>query len=140
MLIINCEPLHPGSEVGRKIGNPTNVTDESKVVPSAKPASPTAAKTSHRLPAPSFDSLDASIADGRATQPISSLSPYQNKWVIKARVTAKPPIRTWSNAKGEGKLFSFDMMDESGAIRATVFRDLVDKYYDMIQVRIVMFH
>lgn len=27
-------------------------------------------------------------------------------------------------------------MDESGEIRCTAFRDAVDKYYDMIQVRV----
>lgn len=58
--------------------------------------------------------MNDTVFDSRATIPISGLSPYQNKWVIKARVTAKPPIRTWSNAKGEGKLFSMDLMDESG--------------------------
>lgn len=78
--------------------------------------------------------MNASILDSRATMPISGLSPYQNKWVIKARVTSKPPIRHWSNAKGEGKLFSMDLMDESGQIRVTAFRDLVDKFYDMIEV------
>lgn len=56
--------------------------------------------------------------------------------MIKARVTAKPPIRHWSNAKGEGKLFSMDLMDESGQIRVTAFRDQVDKFYDMIEVNL----
>lgn len=133
LIIINCEPIHPGSAVGKKIGDPVNVAEASSVVPSAKPEPPAKMNNSYRPPPPS-DNLNASISDGRATQPISSLSPYQNKWVIKARVIAKPAIRTWSNAKGDGKLFSFDLMDESGSIRATVFQHLVDKYYDMIQV------
>lgn len=68
------------------------------------------------------------------TMPIDSLSPYQNKWVIKARVTSKSIIRTWNNQKGEGKLFSFDLCDETGEIRATAFRDQVDKFYDMLEV------
>lgn len=58
------------------------------------------------------------------------------RWVIKVRVTNKSAVRSWSNSRGEGKLFSMDLMDESGEIRATVFRDLVDKYYDMIEVRL----
>lgn len=61
------------------------------------------------------------------------------RWVIKARVTNKSAIRTWSNSRGEGKLFSMDLADESGEIRATVFRDLVDKYYDMIEVSVYSF-
>lgn len=62
-----------------------------------------------------------------------------SRWVIKARVTSKSPIRTWSNAKGEGKLFSMDLMDESGEIRATAFRDSCDKFYDLIEVDKVYF-
>lgn len=71
---------------------------------------------------------------GQLTHPISSLSPYQNKWVIKARVMFKSPMRTWNNAKGEGKLFSMDLMDETGEIRATAFKEQADKFYDMVQV------
>lgn len=47
----------------------------------------------------------------------------------------KSNIRTWSNARGEGKLFSMDLCDESGEIRATAFKNECDKFYDMIQVR-----
>lgn len=47
---------------------------------------------------------------------------------------SKSGIRTWSNSKGEGKLFSCDLVDESGEIRLTGFRDSVDKFYDYIQV------
>lgn len=56
------------------------------------------------------------------------------RWTIKARVMFKSPIRTWSNARGEGKLFSMDLCDDSGEIRATAFKNECDKYYDMIQV------
>lgn len=68
------------------------------------------------------------------THPIVGLSPYQNKWVVKVRVTSKSPIRQWSNARGEGKLFSMDLTDESGEIRATAFKEQCDKFYDMIEV------
>lgn len=36
-----------------------------------------------------------------------------NRWTIKARVTVKSDVRTWSNAKGEGKLFSVNLLDET---------------------------
>ena len=51
-----------------------------------------------------------------------------------ARVTSKSDIRTWNKASGSGKLFSIDLMDESGEIRATAFKDQCDQYYDYIQV------
>lgn len=56
------------------------------------------------------------------------------RWIIRARVSNKSAIRTWSNSRGEGKLFNMDLIDESGEIRCTGFRDMVDKFYDYIQV------
>jgi hypothetical protein len=54
--------------------------------------------------------------------------------MLQARVTSKSDIRTWNKASGSGKLFSMDLMDESGEIRATAFKDQCDQYYDYIQV------
>jgi len=59
---------------------------------------------------------------------------FKLRWTIKARVTNKTDIRTWSNARGDGKLFSLDLMDESGEIRATAFNAECDKFYHMIEV------
>ena len=39
------------------------------------------------------------------TLSIELISPYQNNWTIKARVSYKGDLRTWSNSKGEGKVF-----------------------------------
>lgn len=36
-----------------------------------------------------------------------------NRWTIKARVTQKSDIKHWSNQRGEGKLFSVTLMDET---------------------------
>lgn len=132
--------LNAGDEVGKKIGEPISYTEASQE--SSKPTKPAAAPapvkketyTNHN----NNNTMDQSINAG-LTHPIASLSPYQNKWVIKARVMSKSPIRTWSNAKGEGKLFSIDLMDDSGEIRATAFREQVDKYYDFMEVDKVYF-
>lgn len=65
--------------------------------------------------------------------PINALNPYNNKWQIRAQVMKKGDIRKWSNARGEGKLFSFDLADDQGGeIRCTLFKEGVDKYYDML--------
>ncbi|KAL2148665.1 hypothetical protein VTH82DRAFT_1812 [Thermothelomyces myriococcoides] len=65
--------------------------------------------------------------------PIEAISPYANKWTIKARVTSKSDIRTWHKPNSEGKLFSVNLLDESGEIRATAFNQDVDRFYDLLQ-------
>ncbi|OTB09130.1 hypothetical protein M426DRAFT_316422 [Hypoxylon sp. CI-4A] len=65
--------------------------------------------------------------------PIEALSPYAHKWTIKARVSSKSDVRTWHKASGEGKLFSVNLLDESGEIKATGFNEQCDQYYDLLQ-------
>ena len=57
----------------------------------------------------------------RKVSPIETISPYQNNWTIKARVSYKGDLRTWSNSKGEGKVFGFNLLDESDEIKASAF-------------------
>ena len=57
-----------------------------------------------------------------------------DRWTIRARVGFKSNVRTWSNSRGEGKLFNMNLIDESGEIRCTLFKEQVDKYYDLVQV------
>lgn len=65
--------------------------------------------------------------------PIEALSPYAHKWTIKARCTHKSDIKTWHNKNGEGKLFSVNLLDESGEIRGTGFNDQCDSLYELFQ-------
>ncbi|KAL9009426.1 MAG: hypothetical protein Q9173_005542 [Seirophora scorigena] len=65
--------------------------------------------------------------------PIEALNPYAHKWAIKARCTNKSAIKTWHNKNGEGKLFSVNLLDESGEIRGTGFNDQCDALYDLFQ-------
>ncbi|KAL6633431.1 hypothetical protein ACP70R_026102 [Stipagrostis hirtigluma subsp. patula] len=67
--------------------------------------------------------------------PINALNPYQGRWAIKARVTAKGEIRRYNNSKGGGKVFSFDLLDsDGGEIKVTCFNALVDRFYDAVEV------
>lgn len=141
MIILELTIVEPGSAVGKKIGNPQTLSEDS--LSSAAPPPPVKLEPT-KSPAPTIytpkpmdnmgANLDSSILSSQMTHPIASLSPYQNKWVIKARVMNKSAIRTWSNAKGEGKLFSMDLCDDSSEIRATAFKNECDKFYDMIQI------
>lgn len=64
---------------------------------------------------------------------IADLNLYQSRWTIQARIAHKSEIRTWSNAKGEGSLFSIDLVDSSGSdIRATFFKEAVDRFYNQL--------
>ncbi|GMY19234.1 replication protein A 70 kDa DNA-binding subunit A [Fagus crenata] len=66
---------------------------------------------------------------------ISALNLDQGRWAIKARVTAKWDIRCYSNARGDGKVFSFHLLDsDGGEIRVTCFNAVVDRFYDAIEV------
>ena len=70
-----------------------------------------------------------------AFTPINALNSYQNRWTIKARITAKSDIRRYSNARGEGKFFSFDVLDsQNGEIRVVAWNDVCDRFHDQVAV------
>jgi len=66
--------------------------------------------------------------------PINALNSFQNRWTIKARVTQKAPIKRYSNARGEGKFFSFDLLDsEGGEIRVVGWNEQCDRFFDQVE-------
>ncbi|KAL6985635.1 hypothetical protein U1Q18_019011 [Sarracenia purpurea var. burkii] len=66
--------------------------------------------------------------------PIAALNPYLGRWTIKARVTAKGELRHYNNPRGDGKVFSFDLLDaDGGEIRATCFNTVADQFYNQIE-------
>ncbi|RCV15552.1 hypothetical protein SETIT_3G065300v2 [Setaria italica] len=70
----------------------------------------------------------------RAAVPVAQLNPYQERWTIKARVASKTDLRHFNNPRGPGKVFSFDLLDASGEIRATCFNAQADQFFDLIEV------
>ncbi|EFA12891.1 replication protein A 70 kDa DNA-binding subunit [Tribolium castaneum] len=135
LLIIDSEIVTPGHQIGVKIGEPVTLTDE--IIASETSSTPKVSTSEPPVKQPKSEqstSLNQSISETRVLNQINALTPYHNKWVIKARVTNKSDMRTWSNSRGEGKLFSFDLMDDSGEIRCTAFRDMADKYFNYLQV------
>lgn len=49
------------------------------------------------------------------------------------RITNKTE-KTYTNAKGDGKLFSVDMLDDSGELRGTGFNEEADRIGAMMEV------
>ncbi|XP_061902924.1 replication protein A 70 kDa DNA-binding subunit-like isoform X2 [Entelurus aequoreus] len=65
--------------------------------------------------------------------PIENLNPYVSNWTVRARVTSKSNIRHWSNSRGEGSVFSFEVVDQSGEIKVTAFNNEVDKFFPLVE-------
>lgn len=82
---------------------------------------------------PSRTNTTSTSASHANIYPIEALSPYAHKWTIKARCTNKSDIKTWHNKNGEGKLFSVNLLDESGEIRGTGFNEQCDALYELFQ-------
>ncbi|XP_029027745.1 replication protein A 70 kDa DNA-binding subunit [Betta splendens] len=146
VIILEIEVIKSADEVGGRIGDPVSYVDgqskgpQSASNPESRP--PLQAQNRNEVnrgfnrdfgkKAPS--AMPSTPGGTSKVVPIASLNPYQSKWTIRARVTNKSSIRTWSNSRGDGKLFSMELVDESGEIRVTGFNQEVDKFYSLVEV------
>ena len=48
-------------------------------------------------------------------------------------MSKKTPVKHFRSARGEGKLFSVELLDEETEIRGTFFGMAVDNFFDVIQ-------
>lgn len=138
LIILDLEVLTDLGEC-EKIGDPKPLeskSEDEKMQPTAfsgngfygpKPAQVQANARAQPARQPSSTSAHATI------YPIEAIYPFSHKWTIKARCTFKSNIKTWHNRNGEGRLFSVNLLDDSGEIRATGFNEQCDLLYDVFR-------
>lgn len=61
---------------------------------------------------------------------IRNLSPYNQRWTIKARVTAKSEMKSWDNGRTAGRLFHIDLVDAQVCYNIII----IISSYDKIQI------
>ncbi len=77
---------------------------------------------------------DQSAGGYEEVTPIKGLTPYQNRWTIRARVATKSQKRSFTNAKGSGSLFSIDLLDaQGGEIRCMFFGKAAEHFFPIIE-------
>ena len=77
------------------------------------------------------------LQSGGRTQPIMQLQPFVNGFTIVARLISKSSVRTYKNQKGEGRVASIELMDQSGDIKGTFFNDECDRWIPQLAVNSV---
>ena len=130
-------PNAGGSAPAQPTNPPTSVPAQFASNPNRSPYSDVV-KKNWTSPAPSTSNYTSSgpmsfnAPNTSGFVPISAITPFVSKWTIKARVAAKA-VRTYKNAKGDGKLATFDFVDSLGDdIRATAFNAAADKFNAML--------
>lgn len=83
MIILDLTILTPGTQVGKKLGNPQTWSEESAAAAPAAPMQPVPRPAPTPMAPvarpPPASGLDNSMLSTQMTHPIASLSPYQNK-------------------------------------------------------------
>lgn len=69
---------------------------------------------------------------------IGDLNPYTTRWTIRARITNNLELRSYSNARGEGKVLGFELLDdEGGEIKAVCFGDVAVRFSEELRQGVV---
>jgi replication factor A1 len=75
-----------------------------------------------------------SQSQSKRSIPIESLSQETQACNIRVRVTGKSEMRKWKKDTRSGELFTLDLTDSSGEIRATCFNSAAKKLFPMLEL------
>ena len=65
---------------------------------------------------------------------LNMLSMMSENWRIKARILKKSEKRTWKSARGEGNVFSIDIVDCNGTeMNCSFFNASCDKWSELLE-------
>lgn len=65
--------------------------------------------------------------------PIKDINPFLINWKIQGRILQKTNLKKFNNKNGEGKVFSFEIMDETEQIKVICFGDAAEMFYPLIE-------
>jgi replication factor A1 len=131
-IIMGLEVLASCSD---RVGSPQNVNSSTPATtPAVTSLNTTGPAQVQANPVASSSTSHSSAPKNSSIFPVEALSPYQNNWTIKARVTQKSDLRTYSNPRGEGKFFNVNLLDETGEIRATAWNAVADELFPLFEL------
>ncbi|KAI9466060.1 replication factor-a protein [Lactarius psammicola] len=131
VILLSLKVLQRDSQ---KIGSPAPLLTQTPQSKTDSPVNVTSASvTTAPVPSPAAQPQNQNRQTEIPLYPITGLTPYQNNWRIKVRVVQKSDIRTYSNQRGDGRLFNVILMDDSAEIKATAWNAMVDELYEKLQ-------
>lgn len=131
-----CTKMEPSSGVPGSYGSFRNSATRTEPTRAAANAYGRPPQAAYQQPNPMYINKGPVAKNEAAPRimPISALNPYVGRWTIKARVTVKGELRHYNNPRGEGRVFSFDLLDsDGGEIRVTCFNAVADQFYSQIE-------
>ena len=58
-----------------------------------------------------------------------------SSWIIKAKVTDKSELKTFHNQRGDGSVFSIELLDSHGGeIKCSLYNDEAQKWFPKIEI------
>lgn len=143
--VFECGPEVP------MIGSPVNIvtgrssigtsTEQPFAAPAApqhttfsKPNSPVSVKRAIENPSNGKKQKNPKNPNEGVFIDIKDINPFQHNWIVKGRVVSKSDVKKFTSAKGEGKLFSFELADRSSQVKCVAFSDCVDIFFPLVEL------